>query len=148
MAPKNLRVHLEAGVAARGLFESSLLLEQEHAETVEAGVAQGLSVLGHVGAEAARAAGAGGDEEVAVDDVVLRHAPLVPHVLQDLHQVADGEVGGVALAAVAKLLAHGEGGVVGGVDGLDFVPDAAQRRGDEHVVGHGQAAHQDRGMAR
>ncbi len=106
------RVHLEALLLAGRLLEAALLLEQQHAEAVEAGVAQRLAVLGDVHAEAARAAGAGGQEDVVLDDLLGRDLLIVAQPGQVLDQVADGEVGRVALAAVAELLAEGQRGVV------------------------------------
>ncbi len=53
----------------------SCLLEEQDAETVEAGVLQGEAVLGLVHAEAAGAAGAGGEEHVVVHDVAARDMP-------------------------------------------------------------------------
>ena len=63
-------VHLQAGFGV-GLGEAAGLLEQEHAEAVEAGIAQGQAILGLVHAEAAGSAGAGREEDVAVDDFLL-----------------------------------------------------------------------------
>ena len=104
-ARKNLGLELEAALFAGGLREAALLLEQHHAEAVEASVAQGLAVLGHVHAEAARAAGTGGQEHELVDDLLVAHALLVAQLDQEFHQVADREVGRVALGAIAELLA-------------------------------------------
>ena len=53
------------------------------------------------------------------------HVALVAEVL---HEVADGEVGGAALPAVAELLAVPQRFVVGYIEVLDFVPDAGQGR--------------------
>ena len=103
---KNFGFIFEALLLAGGLLEAALLLEQQHAEALEAGVAQRLAVLGDVGAEAAGAAGAGGHEHVVLDDVLDRDLLLVAQPGQVLHQVADGEVGRVALPAVAELLAE------------------------------------------
>ena len=75
--PEERRVHLEADVLAGGLREAARLLEEHDAEAVEAGVAERLAVLGDVHAEAARAAGAGREEDVVLDDVLGRHAVLV-----------------------------------------------------------------------
>ena len=112
-AHEEVEVHLEAGLEVT-LLEAALLLEQQHAKAVEAGVTQGQAVLGLVHAEAARPAGAGGQEDVAVDDLLGAHALDVAQVLDELHEVADGEVGRVALPVVAVLLAELEGVDVGG----------------------------------
>ena len=73
-AMKNVGFISRPDVLAGRLLEAALLLEQQDAEAVEAGVAQRLAVLGDVHAEAARAAGAGGEEHVVLDDVLDRHA--------------------------------------------------------------------------
>ena len=65
MRHEERRVQLEADVVAGRLLEAAGLLEEHDAEAVEAGVAQRLAVLGDVHAEAARAARAGGEEDVA-----------------------------------------------------------------------------------
>ena len=90
----------------------SLSLEEQHAEAVEAGILQREAIFGFVHAEAARAARSGGEEDVVVEDVLARHALLFER-LQVLHQVADGEVGRIALAVVAELLAELEAGTSG-----------------------------------
>ena len=142
-APEERRVHLETDALARRLLEAAGLLEQQHAEAVEAGVTERLAVLGDVRAEAARAARAGRDEHVVLDDVFLRHAALAKTV-EVLHEVADGEVRRVALAAVAVLASVLERVVIRRVHREDLVADAAQRRLDEQVVRHRQARDEDR----
>ena len=69
-AEEEVEVHLQAGFGV-GLAQAAGLLEQQHAEAVEPGVAQRQAVFGFVHAEAARAAGAGGEEHVPVDDFLL-----------------------------------------------------------------------------
>ena len=144
-APEERRVHLEADALAGRLLEAAGLLEQQDAEAVEAGVTERLAVLGDVRAEAARAARAGRDEHVVLDDVFLRHAALAQTV-EVLHEVADGEVRRVALAAVAVLASVLERVVIRRVHREDLVADATQRRLDEQVVRHRQAGHEDRGV--
>ena len=68
-------------VAGR-LLEAAGLLEEHDAEAVEAGVAERLAVLGDVHAEAARAARAGREEDVLLDDLLRRHAVLVAQVMR------------------------------------------------------------------
>jgi hypothetical protein len=80
---------------------------------------------------------------VVLDDVLGLHA-LLAQAVEVLHQVADREVGRVALAAVAELAPVLERVVVGHVERAHLVADAAQRGLDEQVVGHGQARHQER----
>jgi hypothetical protein len=72
--------------------------------------------------------------------------PLLAQAVEVLHQVADGEVRRVALAAVAVLAAVLERVGIRHVEGEDLVADAAERRLDEQVVRHRQAGDQDRGV--
>ena len=74
---EEVEVHLQAGFGL-GLVQAAALLEQQHAEFVEARVAQRQPVLGFVHAEAAGAAGAGGEEDVAVADLLLGQALALP----------------------------------------------------------------------
>ena len=60
-----------------------------------------------------------------------------------LHEVADGEVRRVALAAVAELLAELERRVRRAVQHLHVVADAPERALDEVVVRHREAADED-----
>src|SRR5262249_36239241 len=111
---------------------------------VEAGVAQGLAVLGDVHAEAAGAAGAGREEEVLLDDLFARQALLVAQHLEVLHQVADREIRRVALGAVTELLADPERRVVGAGHVLALVAEPAQRALDEEVLRRGEPADEQR----
>src|SRR5690606_31641388 len=101
---EELRLELEPRLLARGLAEPALLLEQHHAEPVEARVAQRLPVLGDVHAEAARPARPGRQEHVVFDDLPGGEALLVAQVDQELYEVADREIGRIALRAVTELL--------------------------------------------
>ena len=145
-AEEEVEVHLQAGFGV-GLAEPARLLEQQHAEAVEPGVAQRQAVLGFVHAEAARAAGAGGEEHVAVDDFLLGQS-LLFQALQVLHQVADGEISGVALAVVAVLLAGLEGLHVGRGHGFGAVAQSFESAVHQLFVLPGQAAEQQRGVGR
>ena len=69
-----------------GLVQAAALLEQQDAELVKPGVAQGEAVFGFIHTEAAGAAGAGGEEDVAVADFVLGKTL----VLQGLAQTGRG----------------------------------------------------------
>ena len=69
--PRKKSRFISRPASASALVQAAALLEQQHAEAVEAGVAQRQAVLGFVHAEAARAAGARGEEDVAVDDFLL-----------------------------------------------------------------------------
>src|SRR6185295_1117319 len=68
---------------------------------------------------------------------------LVPIMRELLHEVADGEVGRVALAAVAELLAEPQRLEVGAVERLDLIAEAVQRAGEQRVVREREAADQD-----
>ncbi len=91
---------LQAGLAARR-FDAVSLLEEQNAESVEACILQREAILGLVHAEAARAAGACCEEDVIVDDLLLRQS-LLFEALQVAHQIADGEIRRVALAIISK----------------------------------------------
>ena len=127
------------------LVQPARLLEQQHAEAVEARVAQRQAILGFVHAEAAGSAGAGGEEDVAVDDFLLGQA-LLFQGLRKLHEVADGEVGGIALAVVAVFLAQLKRLLVGHRDRLAPVAKAFQRTMDQLLVLPGEAAEEDGGL--
>ncbi len=129
---------------ARGRLHAVVLLEQQHAEAVEACVLQGQAVLGLIHAEAARATGAGGEEDVIVDDLLLGHAAGF-QALQILHQIAHREVRRIALPVVAVFLAELEGRDIrhrqdlaaiaaafeNGLDDLLMLPrQAAEKNGD------------------
>ncbi len=63
--------------------------------------------------------------------------------LQILHQIADGEIGRVALAVVAKFLASLEGGDVGHGQLLAAIAAALKDGADEVFVLPGEASEQD-----
>ncbi len=90
---------------AAGRLDAVGLLEEQYAEPFKAGILQRKPVLRFVHAEAARTAGAGGEEDVVVDDLLPR-LPLLFQLLQIADQVAHGKVSGVALAVIAELLAR------------------------------------------
>ena len=144
-AQEEVQVHLQAGFGV-GLAQAAGLLEQQHAEAVETGVAQRQAILGFVHAEAARSAGAGGEEDVAVDDFLLGQS-LLFQALQILHQVADGEVSRVALAVVAVFLAGLKRAHVGRGHGFGDVTEAFERAVHELLVLPGEAAEQQSGPA-
>ena len=98
---------LQSGLA-RGGLDSVAVLEQQDAEAVEAGILQRETIFGLVHAEAAGTARAGGKEDVVVQNLLAWHAFFLQE-LQILHQIADGEVGRIALAVVAEFLAGLEG---------------------------------------
>ena len=101
---------LQPRLAGSGL-QPVAVVEQQHAEAVEARIFQREAILGFVHAEAARPAGARGKEDVVIENVLARHARLLER-LEILHQVADREIGRIALPVVAVLLAQLETGHV------------------------------------
>ena len=86
------------------MLQAALLLEQQDPEAVKAGIAQRLAILRDVATKTAGTAGARHDEHVAVDDLLWRQTLRV-QLVQALDQVADVEIGRVALAPVAELFA-------------------------------------------
>ena len=134
---------LEAGGVARCLAQAALLLEQEDAEAVESRVAQRLAVFGHVRAEPARAARPRGQEDVLADNLVDRHVLAVAQVHQVLHEIADGEVRGVALGAVAEFLPEPKRIGVGHVERLDRVAEPRDCGADDLVVREREPSEQD-----
>ena len=137
-AQEEIEIHLQPGLGV-GLTQAAGLLEQQHAESVETGVAQRQPILGFVHAEAARSAGAGGEEHVPVDDFLLGQS-LLFQALQILHQVADGEVSGIALAVITVLFAGLKRAHVGGGHGFGDVAEAFERTVDQLLVLPGKAA--------
>ena len=67
---------LQARLAGRG-FYAFLLLEKQNAEAVEAGILQRVSVFRLIHAEAAWSAGAGGKEDIVIDNVLAGDALLL-----------------------------------------------------------------------
>src|SRR5580704_15353312 len=92
----------------RGRLNAIAVLEQQHAEAVEAGVLQREAIFGFIHAEAAGAAGASGEENIVVENLLARNAFLFQK-LEVLHQVAHSEICGIALAVVPILFADLEG---------------------------------------
>ena len=90
---------------AAGRLDAIRLLEEQYPEALKAGVLQREAVFRLVHAKAARAAGAGGEEDVIIDDLLARLS-LLFQLLQVADQVADGKVSRIALAVVAELLAR------------------------------------------
>ena len=121
------------------------MLEQQDAEAVEAGVLQGEAVLGLIHAEAAGSAGTGGKEDVIIDDVLTRH-PLRLELLQVLHQIADGEVGRIALAVIPVFLTQLKSGDIGAGHNFAFIPAALKDGAYQGFMFPGKAAEQDSDM--
>src|ERR1035437_9664966 len=143
-AEEEIEVHFQAGFGV-GLGQAARLLEEEHAKAIEAGVAQGEAIFGFIHTESAGSAGAGGEEDVAVDDFLLGNA-LLFQGLQVLHQVADGEAGGIALAVVAVLFAGLERLHVRGGNGFGAIAEALQGAVHQLFVLPGKSAEQEGGL--
>jgi len=133
---------LQPRLAGRGL-DSVAILEEQDAETIEAGVLEREAILGLVHAETARSAGTGGEENVVVEDVLARNAFLFEE-LEILDQIADREIGGIALPVVAIFLAELERGHVGHGQLFATVTAALEDRANEVLMLPGKAAKQDR----
>jgi hypothetical protein len=140
-AEEEVEIHFEAGFGI-GLAEAAGLLEQEDAETVEPGVAEGEAVFGLIHSETAGAAGAGGEEDVLVNDLLLAETLLFKS-LEILNEVTHGEIGGVALAVVPVLFAGLEGPDVRRRDGFGAVAEAFERAVDKLLMLPSKTAEQE-----
>ncbi len=78
-----------------------------------------------------------------LDDVLAGHAACLK-IVQVLHQVADREVGRVALTAVTKLAAVLQSLVGWHVHRRHFVANAVECGLDKMIVGHGETTDEDR----
>ncbi len=134
---------LEAGLLAL-LADAVVLLEADHAEAVEAGIAQREPVFGGIRAEPAGAAGAGREKDEAVHNLRPGHAGQF-HLAEVLDQAPAGEVSGAALPVVAVLFSDMESRLVRGGERLALVPGTVKNGFDELVVLAREAAHEDRG---
>ena len=105
-----------------------------------------MAIFWKVHAEAARAARAGSEEHVLGDDVLGRHAVLVAKRDEVLDEVSDCEVGRVALATVAELLAGLEPLGRRHVQHLDLVADPLEAALDEEVLREREAADEQRDL--
>ena len=132
---------LQARLAGRGL-DSVAVLEQQHAEAIEAGIFQREAILGLIHAETARAAGARGEEDVVIEDVLARDAFLFEE-LQILHQVADREISRIALPVVAEFLAELEGRHVGHRQLFAAITAALEDGANQVLMLPGEAAKQN-----
>ena len=137
---------LQAGFSRRRLH-TIILLEEQYPEAVEARVLQRQAIFRLVHAEAARSAGAGGKEDVIVDDLLLGEAARRLQRLQVLHQIADGEVGRIALAVVAVLFAQLKGRDVRHRHNLATISAAFEDGLDHAFMLPGQAAEKDGNLA-
>jgi len=86
------------------LLEAALLLEEHDAEALESGIGKCLAIFSDVYAKTAGDTGAGGDEQVFLNNLLRGLAFLVAKLNQVLKQVSHGEIGGIALAAIAEFL--------------------------------------------
>src|SRR5262249_11358356 len=141
---EEVQVHLQARFSL-GLVQSAALLEEQHTELVKSRIAQRQTVLRFIHSEAAGPASAGGKEDVAIADLVLGQA-LGFQVLNELHQVSDGEVGRIALPVVAVLLAKLKSLLVGHGNGFAPVAQAFQSGVDQALVLPGEPTEEDGGV--
>ena len=140
-AQRDRQVEIEA-VAHRRLLVELVLGEEEHAEGVEPGIAQGQLVALVILAEATGPAGAGGQ----IDELLVHvlGAGRLGLLLEEVDQVAGGEAGRAALADVGDL-APGEEIVLGGHrQDLRLVAAALQHRLEDPLDAPVQAAEEDR----
>src|SRR6516162_9030646 len=82
-------------------LDSIAVFEQQDAEPVEARVLKGEPVFRLIHAETAGAAGTGRKEHVVVKNLLARDSFSLEE-LEVLHQIADGEIGGIALPIVPE----------------------------------------------
>ena len=83
---------------------------------------------------------------MVVDDLVFRHPPRF-QALEVLHQVADGEVGGIALPVVAVFFAQLKGGDVGHGQNVAAISAALKHRLDDALMFPGEAAEENGHLA-
>src|SRR5205807_7471577 len=106
-------------------------------------VFQSEAILGLIHAEAARPARARRKEDVVVQNLLAREA-LFLKKLEVLHKVADREIGGIALAVIAKFLAGLEGGDIRYGQLLATIAAALEDGANQIFVLPGKAAEQNR----
>ena len=68
---------------------------------------------------------------------------LLTDELEVLHEVAHGEVRGVALPTIAELFAQAQRLLIGRVEREHAIADARERTRDQQVLRHRQARHED-----
>ena len=142
-AEEEIEVHLQAGFGV-GLAQTAGLLNSRTRKPSNPALRSASRYCGFIHAEAARAASAGGEEHVLVDDLLLADA-LLFQGLQVLHEVTDGEVGGIALAVVAVLFAKLECAHVGRGHWPSLVAEPFQRAMHQLLVFPSQPSKQQRG---
>jgi hypothetical protein len=133
---------LQAGIVGCGL-DGLLGLVEHDAESLIAGVLQRQPVLRFIHAEAAGTAGAGGEKNILFLNLVARIA-LIFQRTQKLDEVADCEIGGIALAVIAEFPAKGEGLHIRSGQHLAAITAGAQNGLDEALMLPGEAAEEDR----
>src|SRR5581483_7923270 len=102
---EKLRREFQSRIHASRLTQAALLLEEQHAKAIEPRIAQCLAILRDIRAKAARAASTRGEKHARPDDLLDRHAFAIAQVDQMLHQIANSEIGGITLRAIAEFLA-------------------------------------------
>src|SRR5262249_40193391 len=120
------------GLARCGL-DAVAVLKEKNTEAVETGVLQREAVLGFVHAKAARPAGARGEENIIVEDVLARDSFFLA-TLEVLNQIADREIGRIGGALVAVFVTDRKGGHVGAWQRFAAVAAALEDGADQVLV--------------
>ena len=128
----------QAGITGHSI-DTMVLLEKQDSKLSEPRILQRHSILGLVGAEAARPAGSRSNKNVIGNDFLAGKTSCFLRP-QELDEVADGEVSRIALAVVAILLAGLEGGHVGVRQPLEAIAAAAKHGFNEALVFPGKAS--------
>ena len=139
--PKSTR-ELQSRLSRRRI-DPVVLLEEQDAESVEAGVLHAEPIFRLVHAETARSARASRKEDVVVDDILARES-LGFEALQVFDQVPDHEIGRIALTVVAELFPELESSDVRRRQQLNLVAGRLKHRSNQPLVLPGQAAKEDR----
>src|SRR5262249_33645624 len=108
-------------------------------------IAQRQPILRLVHPETARPTGASREEDVVVENLLTRLAFLLKS-LQKLHQIADREVGGIALAVVAVFFASLKSRYVRDRKRATFISQSFKRPMDQLFMFPGETAEQKRGV--
>ena len=113
-------------------------------EALEAGVTHRLAEFARIDAEPARTAGACGQEDVTVEDLLRRQPLFIAKLLKALHKVAHRKIGGIALAPIAEFLPEAESLLRRNFKRFGLVSQTAETRRDDQIMRAAQTAKQDR----
>ena len=133
---------LQAGLSRSGL-DAVAVFEKQHAEAIEAGILKRKAILGFIHAEAARPARTRRKEDIVIQNLPAREAFFLQE-LEILHQVADGEVRGIALPVVAELLAGLKAGDVRHGQLFATIAAALEDGANQVLMFPGEAAEKNR----